>query len=170
MRSDRKKPEDIIQANTMKEQSKNIIPAEGLGRIQFGMTREVVRKIAGEPDEIEAYQHNDEDNSEAEAWHYDEPEVSFAFEEFNDWKLTSIAISSDEYRIKDRTLLGLSLKEVIPLLQELNLGEISQEDHSDNETPDVTLLSIDEAGLNLWFEGEILTEIQFSQVWEDEEH
>lgn len=152
----------------MKEKSKNIIPGEGIGRIQFGMSRDVVRKIAGDPDEIEEYQHDDIDDSKAEAWHYDDAEVSFSFEEFNDWKLTSIAISSDEYLLKDQSLIGLTKKDTISLLEKLKLGKIILEDYSESETPDLTLLSVDDAGLNLWFEGDLLTEIQFSQLWENE--
>jgi hypothetical protein len=152
----------------MKEQLKNIVPGEGLGRIQFGMTREVVKQIAGEPDEIEAYHHDEEDSGKAEAWHYDDPEVSFAFEAFNNWKLTSIAISSGDYLLKNNRLIGLPLNEAIALLNKLNLGEIEHEDYS-SEDPGLQLVSVDDAGLNLWFEDNVLTEVQFSQVWEDEE-
>lgn len=153
----------------MKEQSKNIIPGEGLGRIQFGMSRDVVKKIAGEPDEIEEYQHDEVDDSKAEAWHYDDSEVSFAFEEFNNWKLTSIAISSDDYFLKNKQLIGLTEEDTVELLQNLKMGEVSREDYSTEESPDLKLVSVDDAGLNFWFEKNILTEIQFSQIWEDEE-
>jgi hypothetical protein len=153
----------------MKEKSKNIVPGEGLGRIQFGMTREVVRQLAGEPDEIEEYRHNDDDDSAAEAWHYDDPEVSFAFEEFNNWKLTSIAISSDDYLLNGKSLTGMSLKDAASFLQKQNIGEVIQEDYSDDESPNLTLLSVDEAGLNLWFDNDRLSEVQVSQVWEDED-
>lgn len=153
----------------MNEKSKNIIPGEGLGRIQFGMTREVVKRIAGDPDEIEQYQYNEIDDSKAEAWHYDDPEVSFAFEEFNNWKLTSIAISSDKYSLKGNSLIGLKTNDAISLLNKLNLGEVILEDLSSDESPDLQLITVDDAGLNLWFEGKRLTEVQFSQIWEDED-
>lgn len=153
----------------MQEQSKNIIPGEGLGRIQFGMSRDVVRQIAGEPDEIEQYQHAEIDDSKAEAWHYDDPEVSFAFEELNNWKLTSIAISSDEYSLKDNSLIGLTTDNAISLLEKLKLGEVKLEDYSSSEDPNLQLVTVDDAGLNLWFESNLLTEVQFSQVWEDED-
>lgn len=151
----------------MKEKSRNIIPGEGLGRIQFGMSRDVVKKLADDPDEIEEYNHSD--NSKAEAWHYDDLEVSFAFEEFNNWKLTSIAISSEEYLLKDHSLIGLEINEIISLLEKLKLGELKLEENFVEDNPDIQLITIDDAGLNFWFEGNILSEIQFSQIWEDEE-
>lgn len=153
----------------MKERSREIFPGEGLGRIQFGMSRDVVKKLAGDPDEIEQYQHDENEYLKAEAWHYDDPEVSFAFEKFNDWKLTSIAISSEEFHLKDYYLMGLSTKEAISVLEKLNLGELMQEEYSASETPDLLLVTIEDAGLNFWFEADTLTEIQFSQVWKDED-
>ena len=153
----------------MKETSKIILPGEGLGRIQFGMSREVVRKIAGNPDEIESYQHSGTESNKAEAWHYDEAEISFAFEEFNQWKLTSIAISSDEYSLQDKRLIGMTWQEVIPLLGKMDLGEINYENFIDEDEPDVKLITIENAGLNLWFENNRLTEIQYSQLWEEKD-
>ena len=55
------------------------------------------------------------------------------------------------------------------LLQKLNLGEVNLEDYSSEESPDLQLVTVDDAGLNLWFESNLLTEVQFSQIWEDEE-
>ena len=153
----------------MNEPSKNIIPGEGLGRIQFGMSRDVVHKIAGDPDEIEQYQHTEIDDSKAEAWHYDNPEVSFAFEEFNNWKLTSIAISSDEYFLNNHSLIGLTTENAISLLEKLNLGEVKLEDYSSEEDPDLQLVTVENAGINLWFESNRLTEVQFSQIWEEDD-
>jgi len=153
----------------MKETSKIILPGEGLGRIQFGMSREVVRKIAGNPDEIESYQQSGTESNKAEAWHYDEAEISFAFEEFNQWKLTSIAISSDEYSLQDKRLIGMTWQEVIPLLGKMDLGEINYENFTDEDEPDVKLITIENAGLNLWFENNRLTEIQYSQLWEEKD-
>jgi len=153
----------------MKEKSKNIEPGKGLGSIQFGMTREEVKKITGKPDEIENYQHNDIKGEKAEAWHFDDPEISLAFEEFNDWKLSSIAISSLDFLLEGKKLMGLGKEEVLSMLKKMSLGKIEQEDCSSDESPDLYLLSVEDAGLNLWFDENVLTEIQWSQIWFDED-
>jgi hypothetical protein len=153
----------------MKEKSKNIELGKGFGSIIFGMTREEVRKITGEPDEIENYQHTDVNNEKAEAWHFDDPEISLAFEEFNDWKLTSIAVSSPEFLLEGNNLMGLGKEEVLLTLKKMKLGKIEQEDCSSDESPDLYLLSAEDAALNLWFDENVLTEIQWSQIWEDED-
>jgi hypothetical protein len=153
----------------MKEKSKNIEPGKGLGSILFGMTREEVKKITGEPDEIENYQHSDLNDEKSEAWHFDDPEISLAFEEFNNWKLSSIAISSPDFLLEGKKIMGLGKEEVMQSLKKMNLGKIEQEDCSSDESPDLYLLSIEDAGLNLWFDENILTEIQWSQIWFDDD-
>jgi hypothetical protein len=153
----------------MKEKSTSIEIGKGFGTIQFGMDREEIKKIAGEPDEIEKYNHGEVEGEEAEAWHYDDPEISFAFEEFNDWKLTSIAVSSPDFQSKGKKLMGMKIDEVVKVLKSLDMGEVAQEDYSTDETPDLHLVTIEEAAINLWFDEGVLTEIQWSPLWDDED-
>lgn len=153
----------------MNEKSRNIEIGKGFGAIQFGMNRDDIKKIAGEPDEVENYDHDEVDGGRAEAWHYDEPEISFAFEEFNDWNLTSIAVSSSDFMLEGKQLMGLQVEEVVKILKSLKIGQVDQEDYSSDDSPDLKLVTIDEAGLNLWFDEGILTEIQWSPIWDEEE-
>jgi hypothetical protein len=153
----------------MKENSKNIEVGKGFGAILFGMTRDEVKKLAGEPDEIESYDHDDVDGGKAEAWHYDDPEISFSFEEFNDWNLTSIAVSAPDFKLEGKMLMGLKIDEVTKILKEMKIGEVELVDYSSADSPDLHLVTIDEAGLNLWFDEGVLTEIQWSPLWDEEE-
>jgi hypothetical protein len=153
----------------MKENSKNIEIGKGFGSILFGMSRDEVKKITGDPDEIENYQHGDVNGEKAEAWHFDDPEISLAFEEFNDWKLTSIAVSSPDFLFEGKSIMGLGKEEILQTLKKLDLGKIEQEDCSSDESPDLFLVSIEDAGLNLWFDENVLTEIQWSVIWDDED-
>jgi hypothetical protein len=153
----------------MKEKSKTIEPGKGLGAILFGMSREEVIKITGKPDEIESYQHSDIKGEKAEAWHFDDSEISLAFEEFNDWKLSSIAISAPDFLLEGKKLMGLGKDDVMLILKKMSFGKIEKEDCSSDESPDLYLLSVEDAGLNLWFDENVLTEIQWSQIWFDED-
>jgi hypothetical protein len=153
----------------MKEVSRKIEIGQGFGAIKFGMNREEIKKVAGEPDEIENYNHDEVDGANAEAWHYDEPEISFAFEEFNDWNLSSIAVSSHDFELNGKKLMGLKVDEVSKILETLNIGEVDIEDYSTEDAPDLQLITIEEAGLNLWFDEGILTEIQWSPLWDEED-
>jgi hypothetical protein len=153
----------------MKEKAKNIEIGQGFGSIRFGMDRDEVKKIAGEPDEIENYQHDEVDGGKAEAWHYDETEVSFAFEEFNNWKLTSIAVSGLDFELKGKKLMGLQIDEVVKIIKSLNIGEVEKEDYSSEDSPELQLITIEDAGLNFWFDEGVLTEIQWSPLWDEED-
>ena len=153
----------------MEEQSKRIELEEGIGLIKFGISRNKLREIAGEPDEIESYQHAEVEGRQAEAWHYDEAGLSFAFEEFNDWRLASIAVSSPEYTLRGMALHGRPYDEVVSFIRKFKFGELIEEDLGKEDSVEMKLVTIDEVGLNLWFENDILSEIQFSQVWNGDE-
>lgn len=155
----------------MKEKDTNIEIGQGFGSVKFGMSRDEVKNIAGDPDEIEKYDHDkvEGEGEGAEAWHYDDPEVSFAFEEFNDWKLTSIAVSAPDFLLKGKKLMGLHVDEVVKILKTLDLGDVEQEDYSSAESPDLQLVTIEDAGLNLWFDESVLTEIQWSPLWDEDD-
>ena len=70
---------------------KEILLGEGLGDIQFGMTKNQVEAVLGKPDESET--HIDNDDGEifhSEHWHYDEYEISLAFDEIETLSLIHI--------------------------------------------------------------------------------
>jgi hypothetical protein len=151
----------------MKEKSKLLSVGEGIGKIRFGMSRNQVKEVAGEPDEIEMDNDTETDTGKTEAWHYDDAELSLSFEEFNKWQLTSIAVSSPEFMLRGIALIGKEYSEVMAFLGKFNFGEALEEEIAGEDDVIVFLESIEDSGLNFWFENNILTEIQFSQLWEN---
>jgi hypothetical protein len=148
---------------------KNIILEEGLGLVKFGMTKDDLKKIAGQPDEIEEFSYSEEENDHAETWHYDNLEMSVAFEELNNWRLSSIAVSSPDYLLEGKKLIGLKEKEAIAVLDEMALGDIEVEDRPTLDNEEQRVLSIEEVNLNLWFEDGVVSEVQWGPVWVDED-
>jgi hypothetical protein len=147
---------------------KNIEIGQGIGSISFGMTKEELSEVAGKPDETEQFNYNDAEEYQAESWHYDGLELSVAFEELNDWKLSSIAVSSPGYELAGKKLIGLTKDEVVKAIKGIELGTMEFEDCSSDENPDLSVISFEESALNLWFDEGILTEIQWGILWEDE--
>ena len=47
-----------------------IKPGIGLGFLKFGMSREQVKELLGEPTFIDKYSHSDDLNDETESWEY----------------------------------------------------------------------------------------------------
>jgi hypothetical protein len=153
----------------MKVDIKEIIIGSGLGDVKFGCTKEKLKFIIGEPDEIDSYNASgEEDGYLTEAWHYDEHEFSVSFDEEDNWKLTTISISSPDCLLNGNKLIGKSMDDVLALLKDEDFGENELDDLSD-ENIDQKLISFLPASLNLWFENGTLSEIQWGVLWSDED-
>lgn len=148
--------------------TKNIELGKGVDNLKFGLTREKVALLMGEPSEKETIDGDDEMGT-SEAWHYDELELSLTFDEDDDWKLTTIAASSPEFTFEGVDLLGLSQEEVMQQIEIMNLGDIETEEIVGEENEDQQVATVSEVSLNLWFEDGKLSEIQWAPYWDEEE-
>ena len=152
----------------MRKKIKEIKLGEGVGEVKFGMLREQVKRILGSPTAIEREEHSEEEDA-TETWDYDSYGIAFSFDEEEDWKLETITISSSFYELNGIGFIGKGMEEVQNLIESMSLGEMSFEDYSSEDKPHYELLDVDASNLFFWFDKEILTEIQFGVLWEDEE-
>ncbi len=148
---------------------KNIVLGKGLDNIQFGMLRENVKAILGEPDEIEEMVDEEMEEDRSEVWHYDELEISVSFDEIEDWRLTSIAVSSSDFTFEGVDMIGLSQQEALAQIELMGLGEIQIDDVTGNGEANHQIAYLHEASLNLWFDNGILSEIQWGPFWDDDD-
>lgn len=153
----------------MKENIQSIESNKGLGKLLFGMTKEAVKELIGEPFEVE--KHEPEEGDEVglvEIWHYDELELSVGFEEEEDWTLMSISITGSDYLLDGISLIGKKLSEVGSQLEKWGVLDFETEDHSDDESPNHKLIVSDFLGMIIWFDDDVATEISWSPLYEDE--
>jgi len=143
-------------------EQKDIKIGIGLGNIKFGITREELLKISGEPTETEQFA---DENYTTETWHYDEDEFSVSFDEEDNWRLTTIAVSSDKYTFSANKLINLPFNKVMELLKDENLGDNELENIDENQQ----ILSFMDKSINFWFENKVLSEIQWGLLWKDED-
>lgn len=148
---------------------KNIQLGNGLDNLQFGMTREAFKAIMGEPDEVEVIENEDFPEDQSEVWHYDEVELSASFDKLEDWRLTSLAVSSPDYTFEGIDLIGLSQQEVMEQVEIMELGDISIEELSEDEANSQQIATLLDVSLNLWFDNGVLSEIQWGPYWDEEE-
>jgi len=148
---------------------KNIQLGNGLDNLQFGMTREAFKAIMGEPDEVEVIENEDFPEDQSEVWHYDEVELSASFDKLEDWRLTSLAVSSPDYTFEGIDLIGLSQQEVMEQVEIMELGDISIEELSEDEANSQQIVTLLDVSLNLWFDNGVLSEIQWGPYWDEEE-
>jgi hypothetical protein len=144
----------------MQDNIRDIRPGKGLGSLSFGNTREQVKAILGEPDEKETYSLTDDEDDQTESWHYDGLSLSLSFDEENDWKLSSIAISSDEYLLEGQSLIGKNKEEVLAQFAANNWGEAEEDEEVSEDAAASCLLHVDKSSMSLWFEANELTELQ----------
>jgi DNA-binding PucR family transcriptional regulator len=152
----------------MSKFSYEIKAGKGINTIIFGCKRELLKRTLGEPTEKEIYNATEEEDYQTEDWHYDELETSFSFDEEDGWRLTTIATSSPEATIKGKKLIGLSVDEALAETENMDLGDNQLEDFSD-EGENQKLISFLDTGINLWFENDVLSEIQWAVLWSDED-
>lgn len=145
----------------MKENLKSINLGSGLGDILFGMSREAVRKILGDPTEIDDNPFKEEMGHRTETWHYDELKVSLSFQEPLEWELDTISVTDNFYEINNQSLIGKSMMAVKTALEKMDITDLEMEDHSEDDDVKHTLLSSDSYLSNFWFDNNILAEIQW---------
>jgi len=152
----------------------NIEVGQGILGLEFGMDRREVKKILGKPDEIETWPPDEEEEGSTEVWHYDDFELSASFDEADDWVMTSLAVSSEAYLFEGVNLIGLSLEETMQQIEFLDIGEfvlmdVKPDENDDDDDTENQVATIFHAGVNLWFENGITSEIQWGPIWEEEE-
>ena len=153
----------------MLNELKEIKPGYGLGSIKFGMTRDEVRLLLGEPSFIDKYSHSDSDKDLTESWEYEELYLSISFDQAENWKLMMISVTSDFYELEEVSLIGLSEKKLIDQLDGIDLGDFFIEDCSENDSEDNKVIEIDKKSINFWLTSGVLDEIQWSPIFIDDD-
>jgi hypothetical protein len=153
----------------MTTQLKEIKPGTGLGNILFGMSREQLKGILGEPEEIESTTHDEAGEDITESWHYDEIEVSVSFEKTEDWKLCTIAVSSPDVVLNGKSPIGLSAKEITDLLKTMDVKSPVTEDWSSADAPDYHSITAEELEMVFWIEDGEVMDIQWGPYFVDED-
>lgn len=153
----------------MEKEQVEILPGIGLGKLKFGMQREEVKAILGNPDHQEITHYGDDAQDQSDAWEYHPLRLDLSFEEAEDWKLVIISVSSEDYHLKGSSLIGLNMDELMEELEILGIKELEIEDLSTEDHPEQKLVSSEELGLNFWLHQDILEEIQWGPQFLDEE-
>lgn len=153
----------------MKANITEIKAGVGLGELKFGMTREQVKQLLGDPEEKDTFVYEEEENAEAESWYYDSLDLSLEFDAEENWRLVTIEVNSEEYLFNNISLIGLSKEELKSKLSNLNVQDWEHEALPLEEAPTHELLSSDQLGINFWFDEDTLTEIQWGPLFSDED-
>lgn len=149
----------------MEANLQEIIPGKGLGTLRFGASRDEVKNTIGQADEVEKYSLDEFDSDDTEAWHYDEKGISLSFDQEYEWKLSSIAVSGDDYQLDGVKLVGKTIDEIEELCESKGWGELMEDEEIAEEEAGIAMLHLEEKGISFWFEEDKLSEVQLSPLY-----
>lgn len=147
-----------------------IIPGVGLGELKFGLNREEVAALLGQPEEKEEFSYSEEEEDLTESWHYDELELSIGFDQEDGWRLTTMSVTSEEYAFEGFNPIGMEVEALKEKLNALNIEDLEYEDVSSVENPDTELIFSEALGMNFWFIENTLAEVQWVPHFGDDEN
>jgi len=148
---------------------KEIKIGQGLGEIKFGMTKSEVEKKLGKPDGIEEYSYTETEENNTESWHYDELEVSFSFDEEDDWELGAMSVTSKDYLFNGEKLIGKTEEEVLNFITSIYPEDIKHEFTTYDDDPERVLVSFEDLSLSFWFMNDVLEEIEWAVLWDEDD-
>ena len=143
-----------------------IVIGKGLGRIQFGLDRDDVVNILGQPTEKEL---ESDEFGESESRHYDHLDLSLLFDGNNYWQLVSISVTSDAYSFLGLHPIGMDKDEFIKHMHQLDMEVESLEFMKNDGETFQELLSLEEEGLDVWVDNGIVSELQWGAVYDEED-
>ena len=146
-----------------------IKPGIGIGEIKFGITEEELIKLLGKPHRVKCgeYVKNSGDLNLELIYRKG---LSFTFDSEDNFRLCTICVNDNGYKIYGRDIIGLPMNAVKSFMSK-QVGEVPKyEDWSSIESPDHILLDYDSLGIFLWFNDDLLDEIQFSYLFYEDDN
>lgn len=142
----------------------DIIPGKGIGDIVFGITQEEVKNILGEPEKVERHYSKNRNNFDSIRWHYPNKGLKLSFEEKYEFKLSSIATSSNDVMISGINIAGKTRDEIIKEFAHNQFGYFDISNISDY-SDEMQKVSFTKKNLNLCFNKNRLKEVQFRPIF-----
>lgn len=148
---------------------RDIQAGKGLGDLKFGMDRDAVKALLGEPDEKEQQSYSEDGSDNSESWHYDSLELSLSFDEEDDWRLVTIAVTSRSYQLDGLQPIRLTKEQLEEELEAIGVTDFVFEDHSTDESPSHELLASDSLAMNFWFDEDKCSEVQWGPFYNEDD-
>jgi hypothetical protein len=148
---------------------KEIKTSVGLGDLKFGLDRKQVKEMLGEPTEIEKYSYTESEEDLTESWHYDELDLSLGFDEDVDWRLMTIAVSSEDYLLKGKKIIGINYDTLLKLTEKMGINDLETEECPNDDGKECLFAISEDSSISFWVEDDIVTEVQWGPDYIDED-
>lgn len=147
-----------------------IVPGVGFSKVKFGMRKEQLIELMGQPDEIEEdANYGDSPDDKVTVLYYDQDGFSVSFDKEEKYRLTEISFESDLFVLENGVKIGQTVEEALSLLEKAGYEEPSLEDLEGEVSPNdnTEAYTYDEKNITLWFDDGILQTIQIGPFWFD---
>lgn len=141
-----------------------ITPGQGIGKLHFGLKKNQVEELLGEPDEIEPA----EDQDHLEYWHYDTLGMSLVFDAIEKMRLTTIVSANDESTLYGEKVIDMGRDRLIELLRKKGHKNLTFTEDFD-EGARLETVECDEIEMLIWLRDGYVTEVQFGPFFLDED-
>ncbi|MCQ2203833.1 MAG: hypothetical protein MJZ15_05280 [Bacteroidales bacterium] len=156
---------------SLTDEDYKIVPGVGFGKIKFGMSKEAVIEMLGQPDEIEEdANYGDDPNDKVTVLYYDMDGFSMSFDKEYKYKMTEISFDNDMFVLEGKVRVGMAKEEALKVLEAAGWDEPMEEDLADEldeENKGTTAYTYEEQNVTLWFDDETLGTIQVGPQWID---
>ncbi|MCB2147229.1 MAG: outer membrane protein assembly factor BamE [Deltaproteobacteria bacterium] len=115
-----------------------IYPSIEQYNIRFGLKREKVRAILGEPSSVDII--NVSEQADLECWTYDAHQIELIFDSENSYRLFSISFASENVKVEDVAIIGLKEKKLLKKFPELYCQDEKDEIGYNYEYPGENLM------------------------------
>jgi hypothetical protein len=143
----------------------DIKPMQGLGELKFGVSREDVKAVLGEPDETETIDVEGEIH-EVEVWSYFDQGHSIYFEKDLDNVCTNFETENEDALLFGKKVFELDKDAIIALMKENNFNQFEIEDDAEL---DEIIVFFDEAHMQFVFENDQLGLVSWAVAMGDDD-
>ncbi|MBB6609574.1 hypothetical protein H7F15_00855 [Pontibacter sp. Tf4] len=141
--------------------NKDIRLGKGLGKIKFGLTRDEVEELIGEPEEVE--ESDEDDEFEHEAWNYWEDGYSLYFDKEDDYRLSCIETANREVQLWDERIFEMSQDQLKALFADHDITNPEVEEMEGGEIR----ISYEKEMIDLYFDEDQLIAVNFGVFIDD---
>ncbi len=147
-----------------------IVPGVGFGNVKFGIRKEQLIQLMGQPDEIEEdANYGDSPDDRVTVLYYDQDGFSVSFDKEAKYRLTEISFESNLFVLEGKVSVGMKKEEALSALAAAGYEEPSIEDLNGEIDPEeqTEAYTYDEKNVTLWFDEGVLATIQIGPFWLD---
>ena len=151
----------------MKKLTLEIKPREGFGGLKFRATKNEVIEYLGEPNEEEVFE-NEEKTGSMLICHFWDKATSAFFENPKNPVLNTLETDNPDATLFGKAVFAMKEAEIKALMEENGYTELDEEMMEDEEFENEKRVSYDDALMDFFFEGDVLTAVNWGIESEEE--